>query len=442
MSYYLLSRVAQVARAAPKNLCKEARLRSRRKQLVAVGATVALLALAGCKGNSTTGASGGGGGGSSSDPGITKTSVTIGTIADLTGPVPGLFQGAVDGVKAYDEYINSLGGINGRTINDTVKDSALSCSQDEAGATALAPKVFSIVGSFTLYDTCSIPTLQKNPGLPYIGITLNSKVAAIPNVYSPQPLPLGFRTGAYKYIKDHYHVSRMGIIAGSGAQQPQEQAEFNAAKSVGVTLAYTRFVGSTETDFTSDVIRMRKANVDWVFLGTVDVQDAAHFIQDAAAQNWHPKVIQAATAYDGKFFGLLPKPSIANGVLVDQTFGLFLGEDAASSPGIKLFDTWFAKANPGVKPDLFAMYGWVSGQLFGEALKNAGPNPTRASVLTALKGVHNFTGGVLAPDDPGAKKPATCWMLAEVENSTYKRLLPAKSGFTCSPGGFYYAPSS
>jgi ABC-type branched-subunit amino acid transport system substrate-binding protein len=408
-------------------------------QLVAIGATLALVTLAGCKGNSSSTQ---GGNGKSTDPGITSNSITVGTVADETGPVPGIFLGAIDGVKAYTAYINSLGGVNGRLIKDQTKDSALSCSQDQQGATALAGSTFALVGSFALYDTCSIPLVKAHPTLPYVGLELNTELAALPNVFNPQPIPAGFRTGAFKYIIQHYHVSRLGFLSGQGAQEPIEKNQYNAAKSAGATIAYVRFIQPTETDFTSDVIRMRNAHVDWVDLGTITAGDAAHFMQEAAQQKWHPKVIEAATAYDGKFFGYFPNPAIANGTIIDQTFAMFLGEDAASTPGVKLFDTWMAKAAPGFKPDLYSMYGWTSMALFVQALKAAGKNPTRTSVISQLKQIKNFTAdGILAPDDPGTKQPATCWMLMRVENEKFQRVLPSDKGFTCSPGGFYHVPS-
>ena len=412
-------------------------MRSRKTQVVAVGAVAALLALAGCKGNSAPSGSSPGG---TSVPGLTDTTVTIGTVADETGPVPGIFLGAVDGVKAYTDYINSKGGINGRKFVMQTKDSALSCSQDAAGATSLAQSTFALVGSFALYDTCTIPVLKKNPTVPYIGLELNTDLAALPDVFNPQPIPAGYRTGMDTYYMQKYHVSKLGFLGGQGGEQPIEQNQINAAKSVGADVVYTRFIAPTETDFTSDVIRMRKAGVDWVNISNLTAADAGHFLQNANQQGFHPKVIEASTTYDGKFFSYLSNPAVANGVFIDQTFAMFLGEDAATSPGVKLFDTWMAKANPGFQPDLYSMYGWTSAALFAQGLQAAGKSPTRASLITALQGIHSFgADGILAPADPGAKKPATCWMLIQIENKKFTRAYPKGKGFACKPGGFHSA---
>src|SRR5215469_14567938 len=49
--------------------------------------------------------------GTLSGPGVTPTTITIGQIATITGPVPGLFQGAYDGLAAWAAWINANGGI-------------------------------------------------------------------------------------------------------------------------------------------------------------------------------------------------------------------------------------------------------------------------------------------------------------------------------------------
>src|SRR5579872_4357794 len=62
------------------------------------------------------------------DPGITASGITLGQIATVTGPVPGLFQGAFNGLDAWAAYVNSKGGIGGRKVTVIQKDDALDCN--------------------------------------------------------------------------------------------------------------------------------------------------------------------------------------------------------------------------------------------------------------------------------------------------------------------------
>src|SRR3954469_7471514 len=83
-------------------------------RLLAGGAVLALAA-AGCGGGSS---GGGGGGGSRSEaaPGVTKTTVTIGSTQPLTGVAAPGYSEIAPAANAYFKYINANGGINGRQI--------------------------------------------------------------------------------------------------------------------------------------------------------------------------------------------------------------------------------------------------------------------------------------------------------------------------------------
>jgi ABC-type branched-subunit amino acid transport system substrate-binding protein len=67
-----------------------------------------------------------------SQTGVTSNSITVGNVSILSGPVPGLFEGAPIGVKAYFEYINSKGGVYGRHLLVDSKDDSFSSQQNEA----------------------------------------------------------------------------------------------------------------------------------------------------------------------------------------------------------------------------------------------------------------------------------------------------------------------
>ena len=50
-------------------------------------------------------------------PGVTANSITVGTISTQTGPISSNFSSLIYGEKAYFDYINAQGGINGRKID-------------------------------------------------------------------------------------------------------------------------------------------------------------------------------------------------------------------------------------------------------------------------------------------------------------------------------------
>ena len=62
-------------------------------------------------------AGGAGAASASTAPGVTSNSITVGTISTQTGPFASNFASLIYGEKAYFDYINSQGGVNGRKID-------------------------------------------------------------------------------------------------------------------------------------------------------------------------------------------------------------------------------------------------------------------------------------------------------------------------------------
>ncbi len=124
---------------------------------------------------------------------------------------------------------------------------------------------------------------------------------------------------------------------------------------------------------------------------------------------------------------------------------LYLGEDAAQIPAITTFNTWVQKVSPGFTPDFFTLAGWLCGELFVDALRNAGTDPSRGSLLQALRKITAFDSGNLIPvSNPAGKVPIICYLLGQIANGKFQRLDdppvtgPTK-GFRCD--GTYYRAS-
>jgi hypothetical protein len=88
-----------------------------------------------------------------SDVGITPTEIRIGVIADTGSQLaPGLFQGAVDGVQAWADYMNAKeGGLAGRKIVIDTYDSKLSADDARNSIIDACSKDFATVGTAALF---------------------------------------------------------------------------------------------------------------------------------------------------------------------------------------------------------------------------------------------------------------------------------------------------
>lgn len=377
--------------------------------------------------------------GAATTPGVTAKTITVGNVSVLSGPVPGLFQGAPYGVTAYFAYVNSRGGVDGRKLKLDGGDTGYSCSNNLSVTQAMASKVFAFVGSFSIYTPCSKTVFTKTKTLSDVSDILTPTMLALPNVFGVDPQPLGQEEGFFKWVRQTYpKATKVGTIYTNnpGAEDSWHDEEA-MLKSIGFTIAFTAAYTATQTTFTSDIIRMRDSGVQFLEEQEATVATFARLMNNAATQGWKPTVVASSTAYTGNFTKLI-QGSAGTGAIVNSPYQPYLTTHS-KVPSIKLFQKWNNKVHPGAGLNLFTAAGWVSAELFVDALKKAGKHPTRASLQKALRTITKFTGtGISAPFNPAKNGPETCWLALQYKSHAWSVLTP-KSGFRCKPGGYYFA---
>ncbi len=228
-----------------------------------------------------------------STTGITPKSVTVGNVSIITGPVPGLFEGAPIGVKAYFAMINAQGGVDGRKLLVDSKDDAFSGQQNMTETQEAINSDFALVGSFSLFDGYGCAALASDTAVPDVSVTLDSGTNALPNDFSAQPLSGQETLGPVAYYKKHYPKDTTvgAIVSDVASAKTQMAQQFAGMKSEGYKIAYVDDVNPLASDFTTDVINMKNKGVNAVDLTGIDWQDAAIFVENANTQNWHPGLI-------------------------------------------------------------------------------------------------------------------------------------------------------
>jgi len=390
----------------------------------------------GAAGDTSANAAPPGGNGGATDVGVTGDSITVANISILTGPVPGLFAGAPKGVQAYFAYQNSLGGVFGRQLKVEQQDDQFDCGINKSIAEDDINKYFTFVGSFSLFDGCSGEVIQAHPEIPDIHVPLSDSAQTMPNNFAPQPVRAGASTGPFQYIKDQHPnaIQKVGSLIGNvdTAKAGWENAKY-VMESLGYHIQYERIFQPTETDFTADIVQMKAQGVTLLTLSSADVKTMARVEAKANQQGWHPEVtLLGAAGYDNTLFPLAGSNAAVEGAYLYLPTSMYLGEDRNDVPEVDLFDTWMQQTNPGANIDLFTVYGWVSAELFVQALKAAGPQATRASLLAALQQIDDFNAnGMLAPGGPASKRPATCYIMAQVHDGKFVRVDSPAGQFRC-----------
>jgi ABC-type branched-subunit amino acid transport system substrate-binding protein len=386
-------------------------------------------------GNSTgpkTSASGGCPSAGGTDVGLTSSSMVLGTVADRSGPVAGLFAGAQQGAVAFSQYENSLGGLCGRQVSIDFADSGTNCSQNQNDHESLVNKVFAFVGSFSLYDGkgCGATILAQHPTVPDIHVALDPSAETLPNHFDLMPGPLGYATGMYKYFKDKYgsKVQHVGTISVNiPSAQAKQNAQVNAAKSQGWKFVYSNAHAATTSNFTSNFQTACAKNHIQIFFTVTENA------QNAAACKGVINIIPIA--YDSAFVpDYQGSPSDLNGIQGYNEYSLFFNADEGRNiPEVALFQQWFKRTNPGQPLNLYAMFAWAEGRMLQDAFEHA-KSADRKGVLAALHSLTNWSdNGLVSPMTPGSKtEGAHCYIVWQLNNGQFSRQSgDPKAGFRC-----------
>jgi hypothetical protein len=355
--------------------------------------------------------------------GITPKSVTIGNISTEVG---GLFKGGVVGTEAYAAYVNAQGGIDGRKlIVNSADDQFAGALNKQLTAVALQHD-FATVGGLSLEDSFGGTVLAANPQFPDISESLDPATQKLANNFSPVPAAQGWPLGPLVYFKKRFpnQVLHTATIV---ADLPSTVLAWNNEKSamvhLGYKVLYDPALPPTQTDFTQNVVAMKNAGVQILFLEQMPQNYASAAIKDLNQQNFHPILVLGAPAYSEMLVANSGGPTAIDGSYLEQAASLYLGEDATAIPSITTFNSWVQKVSPGFATDYFTLAGWLCGELFSDALRSAGAHPSRGSLLQSLRHITAFSSGDLIPtSNPAGKVPITCYLMGHITNGTFQRL--------------------
>lgn len=390
-----------------------------------------------------TGASTGG----ATDVGVTADTINLGWVGTLTGPVPGIFRGALVGTQAFVRYQNSIGGVMGRRLNLIPGDDSLDSGKNRAAHLALKDKVFAFVGSFSINDDGGAPVVTEC-GCPDITGNLSQAMHNSPVHYGPQPAALGWRSGPPKYYAQKYGkdvIEKLAFFYSNvGAAVPIANEARRVYQEAGFKIVYERGVGPNDNQQTADVIQMQRAGVRAIFFQG-DLATEARLVNAMKQQNFKVDLLNIGNSFYDKNTFTVVKPGDIDNLQIDQVYGMFLGEDGDRIPEIKLFNEWMRKTDPNQTVDLFSMYGWLSGRLFVDAMTQmakAGKVPKRADLISTLRGMGSWDGnGFVAPVNIGQKRPADCFFIfTATKDGKWQRTFPGTGNWACGLGSFSYKP--
>jgi Periplasmic binding protein len=396
-----------------------------------------------------------------SEIGVTADTIRIAVIADVDNPVrPGLFQGIVDGVRAFAKHQNGAGKLAGRNVEVDFIDSKLSADEARNAIIRACQEDFAIVGTSALFfnnvapmETCvdkagqmvglpDIPTLQTEVAhqcsaisFPVIAPTLDCATK------DQHPQTYGARVGQVRYFKrQNKDLHGVWVIPSDlqstvNATTPVARGEQKAGIKADGDLKKVSGL-ATQSDYTP-VAQDIKQNNSTYAESISDYKSSVFMRKEAKIQGVTSVKVWgcALQCYDQKF--LEEGGADVEGHYSSLFFIPF--EEAKQNKSVNAFLKAIGGRN---EADGFAAQAWTAGLFFRDVVakvveKHGNNGLTRARFLEEARNIHDFKAevdgqGMLGPTDVGGKKLNGCFVLTQVKNGKYVRVFPKEKGtFNC-----------
>ncbi len=383
--------------------------RSRTWAVVAVGGAAALLTAA-CGSSSPTSTAN-----TASAPGVTATTVTIGSTQPLTGPAAPGYSEIAPAANAYFKYVNAHGGVNGRTINYTFLDDQYNptSTSTQTHKLILQDNVFAMFQALGTPTHLSVVQYINSEHVPDLfvasGCNCWNNVGTYPDTFGWQPNYTIEGKILGQYIAQNFASKKIGyFLQGpndefgtdgfNGVQDSLQGKGLNVDATPGYytpTAAGAMAVGAT-------IAGLQAAGVQVIVSFSVPLFTAIAEAS-AAGLNYHPQFVVSNVGSDpptlasiltGGSLGKALPAGLIGGTISDTYLPILTD---ASNPWVSLFKSIEATYAPSLPWDGNVEYGMSEAYTFVQALRAAGQNPTRASIIAAVQNSHWTDGPGLTP---------------------------------------------
>ncbi len=411
-------------------------------------------------------------------PGVTATTIKVGTIVARSGPLPGQFFQMTQAVASYFAMVNDAGGVCGRKLRLIVQDDGLTADKHLQAAKKLVEddKVFAIVGMLTAVDKASARYLCDKQVPDVGGFALSYNRATGLDCPSGKPpvywSPIGglsrrlIGDGQYFTIMKAENVSKGAVLYHSTLDVSKDQG---LAQQWALNHAWCRWKQHPSDEQRCDVVaskqdesfapdsqlydvnpvavesaydplvqQMINAGVDSIWT-SMEINSNIKLLRSINRNRslWRskigrtPSVYFQLSAYDAKLIREAGSLALNSYVFIPH-----VPFTEPQQPEMARYLGMLQRYAPGAQPSSFGAQGWAGAKLFVDALAKVGANLTRPALRQALDSFTSYTAnGLVGPLTPRDRVIFNCWVTTRVESRNnvldFFRWRPAE-GFTCN----------
>jgi ABC-type branched-subunit amino acid transport system substrate-binding protein len=356
--------------------------------------------------------------------GVTDTEIIIGSSQPLSGPAAFWGQGVSGGMAAYIAMINERGGINGRKLRLVLRDDSYLPPRAVANVRELVERerVFAIVSLIGSANAFAVRDYIIENQVLWVTPTADANMWA------------GFRNKKYLFVTYPGYVDEGRILATYAIQTESAksiavfyQNDLYGQKGLlgikrGIAEAKAKLAGAvsyevTDRDLSGHALKLRQSGADAIILYATPTQGAL-IVREMAKIGFTPKLFASFTLADPIMFQLAG--DAWNGIILTAYFPV-----PGTDPKVDAMLDAVLKVNPQLRASPFnALAGISFIEPFVEALRRAGPNVTKDSVVRAFETMRNWDGDVIrgVTFGPNQHQGINRIYIIKSENRQYKKL--------------------
>jgi branched-chain amino acid transport system substrate-binding protein len=328
-----------------------------------------------------------------SEPGVTATQIVLGATGPLTGSETA-YAPTLTGAQAYFDYVNAHGGVNGRKIVFKVEDDQYNPVETVKLTQKLVEQddVFAVFNSIGTEHALAVRDYLNTHKVPQLFV--GSGATAIGDQHGKYPWTIGLLPsfageGAIygRLIAQNRPKAKIAVLY-EGDEYGNELL-VGLKRGLGVhanQIVGTQSYALLDTSVASQVESLKASGADTFVIFALPQQAAQAFVA-ASKLGWKPAEYVTSVSIDPAVMHIVHLSSDSS-VGVGATSTAFLHDPTnptqRTSAGVKLYLQVMKRYLPREDPKAVAhIYGMMAAYAMVDALKHAGKNPTRASLLRA-----------------------------------------------------------
>jgi branched-chain amino acid transport system substrate-binding protein len=333
-------------------------------------------------------------------PGVTAKTILLGSTGPLSGDAAA--AGAVlRGADAYFRYVNARGGVNGRRIAFKYYDDAAdpATAAENAGRLIQDDQVFAVFSTVGTSGSLAVRPVANAARVPHLFAA--SGASTLGRDYRRYPYTLGYLP---TYLQEGQVYARYVVATvaerlkvGVLYQDDEYGRELLAGLEKGLGRSSGKLVAKVPYEPAAAGVEAEVAQLEASGANTLMLFASGKFAtqayQFASRLGWKPQVYVNEAAATPALMRAAPQAAAEGSVTISYARDPF-----ANDPGAKLAATIVGRYLPGANPrDPSLVEGMASAFTMVDALKRAGPNPTRESLMRAATNLHEADNPFLLP---------------------------------------------